>query len=209
VTAGRRPTAFGDPDLLTGRLFFALAVPNRVKAPLEAALPTLGGLLPGARFSSPAGWHLTLAFLGQVRAEFGGDVVAVGEAAAAAAPPRLNLNLDGAGGFPSDGRARILWAGIGGDLEGLTTLATGLADASREAGLRTEDRAFHAHLTLARLGEARDLAPEVLDRVTEAAAAAPPWESTTLHCYRSTMTNQGTRYSIVRSFRLGGDEAAS
>src|SRR5262245_13026982 len=121
VTAGGRLSAFGDPDLLTGRLFFALAVPNPVKAPLAAAPPTLSRLLPRARFSSPASWHLTLAFLGQVRAEFGGDVVTVGEAAAAAAPRRLTLNLDGAGGFPTTDRARLLWTGVGGDLEALNT----------------------------------------------------------------------------------------
>jgi 2'-5' RNA ligase len=204
VTAGGRVSAFGDPDLLTGRLFFALAVPNPVRAPLEAARPALTGLLPGARFSAPSGWHLTLAFLGQVRAEFGSDVVAVGETAAAASPRRLTLNLDGAGGFPRSDRARVLWAGIGGDLDGLNVLATALADACRDAGLRTEDRAFHAHLTLARFPDARPLPAEALQRVTEAAQDAPPWDSTELHCYRSTLTNQGARHTIVRSFRLGG-----
>jgi RNA 2',3'-cyclic 3'-phosphodiesterase len=209
VTAGGRLSAFGDPDLLTGRLFFALAVPNPVKAPLEAAMPALSRLLPRARFSSPASWHLTLAFLGQVRAEFGGDVVTVGEAAAAAAPRRLTLNLDGAGGFPTTDRARLLWIGIGGDREALNTLATALAEGSRESGMHIDDRSFHAHLTLARLGQPRPLPPEVVERVSEAAADAPPWDSTELHCYRSTQTNQGARYTIVRSFRLGGDPAST
>ena len=205
MTAGGKVSAFGDPDLLTGRLFFALAVPNPVKAPLEAARPALTGLLPGARFSAPSGWHLTLAFLGQVRPEFGSDVVTVGEAAAAASPRRLKLKLDGAGGFPRTDRARVLWAGIGGDLDGLNLLATALAHRCRDAGLRTEDRDFHAHLTLARFPEARPLPADALERVAGAAREAPPWESTELHCYRSTLTNQGARYTIVRSFRLGGD----
>ena len=58
-----------DPDLLTGRLFFAVSVPGASRAPLEAALPRLEPLLPGARLAPPGGWHLTLAFLGQVQPE--------------------------------------------------------------------------------------------------------------------------------------------
>ena len=54
-----------DPDLLAGRLFFAVPVPGAARAPLEGALPRLGPLLGGARVVPPGGWHLTLAFLGE------------------------------------------------------------------------------------------------------------------------------------------------
>ena len=40
-----------DPDLLTGRLFFAVSVPGASRAPLEAALPRLEPMLPGARLA--------------------------------------------------------------------------------------------------------------------------------------------------------------
>jgi 2'-5' RNA ligase len=204
VNAPDRPAAIGDPDLLTGRLFFALAVPNRVKAALESLAPAITEALPRARLSAASGLHLTTAFLGQVRPEFAGDVVEIGETAASAAPERLSLRLDGAGGFPGNDRAHVLWAGIGGDVDALTGIANTLADSARESGMRIEERPFHAHLTLARLPKPRRLTPELLDRVAAAAAAAPPWESTQLHCYRSTQTNQGARYTIVRSFQLGG-----
>jgi RNA 2',3'-cyclic 3'-phosphodiesterase len=193
-----------DPDLLAGRLFFAVPVPGPPRAPLEAALPRLP-LLGGARVTPPGGWHLTLAFLGQVQPELADEVVRVGEAAVAGVPP-ARLRLEGAGTFPQGRRAaRILWAGIGGDAEVLVRLAAALAEACRAAGLRSEDRPLHPHLTLARFSPPAPVPPEALDLVADAAAASPPWEARELACYRSTLGGpRGARYRVVREFPLAG-----
>ncbi len=192
-----------DPDLLTGRLFFAVPVPGASRAPLEATLPELGRVLPAARLAAQGGWHLTLAFLGQVRPEFSSEVVAVGEAAVAGVGPAV-LRLQGAGAFPDERRARVLWAGVAGDVEVLTRLAANLAAACREAGLRVEERELQPHLTLARLPKPAPVPGASVDLVTAATAASPPWEARELCCYRSTTTNRGTRYQVVRAFPLAG-----
>jgi len=126
-----------DPDLLSGRLFFGVPVPGTSREPLEAVLPELGQVLPAARWTSPSGWHLTLAFLGHVRPEFSAEVVTVGEGAVAGLGP-VRLRLDGAGGFPSQRRARVVWAGLSGDVEVLVALASRLAAGCKEAGLPFE-----------------------------------------------------------------------
>jgi 2'-5' RNA ligase len=164
-------------------------------------LPELGRILPAARWTSPSGWHLTLAFLGHVRPEFSAEVVTVGEGAVAGLGP-ARLRLDGAGGLPTQRRARVLWAGVSGEVEALATLAARLAAASEQAGLRFEEREYRPHLTLARLPSPGPLPEQVLDLVTEAAAASPPWEARELCCYRSTLTNRGARYQVVRTFPL-------
>jgi 2'-5' RNA ligase len=190
---------FGDPDLLTGRLFYAVGVPGPVRAPFERARRTVAGTLAGARLPEPSGWHLTLAFLGKVRAEFSADVVAIGEAAAAVAA-RPTLRLEGAGGFPDAGRARVLWTGVAGDVDALAAVAAALASGCRDAGLPAEQRPFVPHLTLARLPAPRALPEELLEEVAAAAAQAPPWTPRALACYRSTVTHQGARYQVVREF---------
>jgi 2'-5' RNA ligase len=190
-----------DPDLLSGRLFFAVPVPGHTREPLEAALPELVRILPAARWTNPSGWHLTLAFLGHVRPEFSTDVVKVGEEAAAGLGPAA-LRLDGAGGFPSQRRARVVWAGVSGDVEVLAALATRLAAACKEAGLRFEEREYRPHLTLARLPSPGPLPEQVVELVSEAVAASTPWEARELCCYRSTLTNRGARYQVVRTFPL-------
>jgi 2'-5' RNA ligase len=166
-----------DPDLLAGRLFFAVPVPGPTREPLEAALPRLEPLLGGARVTPPGGWHLTLAFLGQVQPEMADEVVRVGEAAVAGIPP-ARLRLEGAGTFP-EGRkaARVLWAGIGGDAEVLVRLAAALSAACKAAGLRSEERSLHPHLTLARFSTPAPVPSEALDLVAGAASAGPSWEA--------------------------------
>ncbi len=196
-----------DPDLLTGRLFFAVPVPGAGRAPLEAALPELGRAVPQARVTASSGWHLTLAFLGQVRPEFSSEVVTVGETAVTGTGP-ARLQLHGAGGFPSPRRARVLWAGVAGDVEVLARLAGNLAAACRTAGLRFEEREFQPHLTLARLPAPGPVPEPVLDLLAAATSACPPWEARELCCYRSTLTNRGARYQVVRTFPLTGGRPA-
>jgi 2'-5' RNA ligase len=193
--------ALSDPDLLTGRLFFAVPVPGVSRAPLEAALPELARALPQARVTASSSWHLTLAFLGQVRPEFSAEVVNVGEAAVAGVGPAV-LQLQGAGAFPNQRRARVLWAGVAGDVEVLARLGGNLADACRAAGLRYEDRELRPHLTLARFPNPGPVPEPVVDLLTAATSACPPWEARELCCYRSTLTNRGARYQVVRTFSL-------
>jgi 2'-5' RNA ligase len=201
---GPDPTV-ADPDLLAGRLFFGVPVPGPARAPLEAALPRLEPLLPGARLAPPGGWHLTLAFLGQVQPEMADEVVRVGEAAVAGVGP-ARLRLEGAGTFPESGRkARVLWTGIGGDTETLVRLAAALSSACRAAGLRSEDRALAPHLTLARFSTPAPVPQEALDLVAAAAAESEPWEARELACFRSTLGGpRGARYRVVREFPLTG-----
>ena len=200
---GGDPTV-ADPDLLAGRLFFAVPVPGAAREPLEAALPRLAPLLGTARLAPPGGWHLTLAFLGQVQPELADEVVRVGEAAVVGIPP-ARLRLEGAGTFPEGRRARVLWAGIGGDAEVLVRLAAALAAAGKAAGLRSEDRPLTPHLTLARFSTPAPVPSEALDLVAGAAADSPPWEARELACYRSTLGGpRSARYRVVREFRLAG-----
>jgi len=200
---GADPTV-ADPDLLTGRLFFAVPVPGAARAPLEAALPRLEPMLAGARLTPPGGWHLTLAFLGQVQPEMADEVVRVGEAAVAGVPP-ARLRLEGAGTFPAGRKARVLWTGTGGDTEVLVRLAGALATACKAAGLRFEERPLHPHLTLARFSTPAPVPSEALDLVAGAAAAGPPWEASELACYRSTLGGRrGARYRVLREFPLTG-----
>ena len=199
-----RPDAtLADPDLLTGRLFFAVPVPNPSKAPIEALLPEVSRAVPEARMTSASGWHLTLAFLGQVRPESAADVVKVGETAVVGVSP-VRLHLEGAGGFPNARKARVLWVGVAGEVEVLTRVAATLAEECRRAGLRFEERDLHPHLTLARLNRPAPLPDRIIEQVSAATPSSPPWRARELCCYRSTLSRTGARYEVVRSFPFAG-----
>lgn len=101
-----------------------------------------------ARWVPAENLHATLAFLGEMP-----DPAAVCEAVAAGVRglPRAHLRLEGLGAFPSTRRARVIWAGLSGDVGTLSDAAARVAKALRPLGHHPEPRPFAAHVTLARL----------------------------------------------------------
>ncbi|MGH3443635.1 MAG: 2'-5' RNA ligase family protein, partial [Nitriliruptorales bacterium] len=88
------------------RLFVALEVPDDVRGDLDLAVAPLRDELDRLRWTPPAQWHVTLAFLGHV--EVGIDqIVDVLAAPARDAPPGIGLELGEPGRFGK----RVLWVG--------------------------------------------------------------------------------------------------
>lgn len=132
------------------RLFVALDPSAAAVGALDAALAPLRAGWPQLRWSPVQQWHLTLAFLGEVperRVEPLADRLA--RAAARAQP--LSLRLTGAGTFPRQpAKARVLWAGVEGDVDATTRLAARCAAAARRTGIEVTDQPYRPHVTLAR-----------------------------------------------------------
>lgn len=151
--------AEGVDRLAPMRLFLAVLPPPAAVAELTAALAPLRRL-PGGRdlrWTESAGWHYTLAFLGEVP-----DTVrpALDERLARAARRHEPLTLRTAGGGRFGDRA--LWTGAEGGVRALAALADTVRAAARRAGAPADDEhAFRAHLTLARTtkGAPVDLRP--------------------------------------------------
>ncbi|MEV4559664.1 RNA 2',3'-cyclic phosphodiesterase [Kitasatospora sp. NPDC049285] len=131
------------------RLFVAVNPPVPALQELADAAAPLRSM-PGAdrlHWSEPAGWHLTLAFLGEVPAS---DVprLETGLARVAGECGAHRLRLAGGGTFGD----RVLWSGVDGEVWALRRLA----EQVREALDVTDDtHGFHPHLTLARAGSTR------------------------------------------------------
>jgi 2'-5' RNA ligase len=134
------------------RLFVAVNPPTEaVQELVDAAAPLRE--LPGAerlRWTDVAGWHLTLAFLGDVPMT---DMPALQDllARVAAEHGAHRLRLAGGGTFGD----RALWAGVDGEVWALRRLAEAVRAGVGEIGVETDEFGFHPHLTLARTGSAR------------------------------------------------------
>ncbi|WP_405582750.1 RNA 2',3'-cyclic phosphodiesterase [Streptomyces sp. NBC_01190] len=130
------------------RLFVALLPPPDPVRELSAALSAVRRLGDAAalRWTEPAGWHFTLAFLGEVPDAVRPELHRrLGGAAAADRPHELRLA--GAGRFGG----RALWVGADGDLPGLVRLAESVRAAARAAGAAADETyGFAPHLTVAR-----------------------------------------------------------
>ena len=98
------------------------------------------------------GIHLTLKFLGNIPAKRVTEITEAMEKAAQGTPP-FHLEISGLGAFPSLRQARVLWVGIGGEVDKLSRLQQNIDSALAALGFAKEERPFVPHLTLARVRE--------------------------------------------------------
>jgi RNA 2',3'-cyclic 3'-phosphodiesterase len=166
------------------RLFVALVPPEPVLDDLAVAVDrakTLSGPDARLRWTIRAQWHLTLAFLGEV------DDVVRPElerrlARAATRHEPLRLAVEGGGAFGSVRKARVLWAGVNGDVERLRQLARAVAAAARRAGIDVAEGRFRPHVTLARLPQPTDVGHQV---TWWSGYSGPAWLATRIDLVRS------------------------
>jgi RNA 2',3'-cyclic 3'-phosphodiesterase len=181
------------------RLFVAIALPVDAAGELDSAVAPLRSAWPELRWTGRDAWHLTLAFLGQVDEEVTAKLGARLERAAAR-HTRVSLSLSGAGAFPAEGRARVLWTGVKGDRRGLAGLAASVAAGARRAGAppASEGRRYEPHLTLARCRAPADVRTLV---ATLAGFAGTAWTAREIYLIRSRPHSQ-PRYETLGAWPL-------
>ena len=163
------------------RTFVAIELPRGLRAKVIEHIEQLRRELPDARasWSLERNFHLTLKFLGNVPvSEIPKLSDAIARAIADVKP--FKLTVAGCGVFPPKGRPNVLWIGVGsagilpadrGHLaraalsedadtrnpalpigtSHLAALYSAIEDQCSNAGFPREPRAFHPHLTIARL----------------------------------------------------------
>jgi 2'-5' RNA ligase len=189
------------------RLFVALEPPDAVRRRLTAIQRELraaaGRSADEVRWSRVEDVHLTLHFLGAVPEERLPAITAA-VTAVASASPRLHLEVGGAGAFPSPRRARVLWAGVTGELLPLSAAVVELGRQLAPLGFPPEERAFTPHLTLGRARDARGLPglAAALAHCSEGAGAR--WNVEELVLFRSHLSPQGARYEALSRAGLAG-----
>ncbi|MEV7106878.1 RNA 2',3'-cyclic phosphodiesterase [Streptomyces atroolivaceus] len=185
------------------RLFAAVLPPEPAADELAGAVAPLHEL-PGAvnlRWTARAGWHYTLAFLGNVDEELLPGLYTRLERAAHRTEP-FPLRIHGSGRF--DGRA--FWAGAEGGTDTLRLLARRAHAAARKAGVPMEEhRHYTPHLTLARSRDQADLTPYT---AALEGFEGMRWEAGELGLVRSNLPVDGVpgeqpRYEMVQAWPLG------
>jgi len=192
------------PDGGTIRAFLALDPPPeilRTIADIQRALrKNIRGSVSWVR---PEGIHLTLKFFGDIAAN---DVSAVSEVVAgqiAGARP-VNLEAKGLGVFPDTRRPRVLWLGIGGEVERLIAMQKAIDQGLEPCGFPKEKRPFQAHLTLARIKSPQGLSG-IEDVLTEKKSeSAGKFTATGLTLFKSELTPKGSIYTTLGHFPFQG-----
>jgi 2'-5' RNA ligase len=181
------------------RCFVAAPIDDDLRAALWRSIgswrprPDLASL----RWTDPATWHVTLAFLGAVEPDDVPGLEAMLAAVAERHPAAAVFETGGVGAFPQPEAARVAWYGVHDPAGMMERLAT---DVGKTLGV-DEERAFHPHLTLARAaGRPVDLRAWMAE--AEVPSAALLLERMLL--VRSHLERDAARHETLASFTLGG-----
>lgn len=158
------------------------------------------------RWSSADQWHLTVAFLADVPERVLDELEERLTSAAERRTP-IRLRVAGGGAFPDPARAKVLWAGLEGDLDELGRLAAGARAAAVKSGAEVDGTRFRAHLTLARLGARREVSNWV--RLLDG-YAGPEWladELTLVQSHLGEGQRGRPRHEVLGVFGIGADPA--
>jgi RNA 2',3'-cyclic 3'-phosphodiesterase len=172
---------------------------ERVQAELRRELDS-----NGIRWAQSGQLHLTLQFLGYIPSSRLVDFEGV-MAEAVSHHPAFNLRAEALGCFPNQKKPRILWAGLNGELDLLQKLKSELDQKLTPLGFKPEERAFHPHVTLARIEHLKIREIEELGRqiLSYQAVRFGAWRVEKLDLMRSVLSSAGAGYSLLKSFALG------
>jgi 2'-5' RNA ligase len=144
--------------------------------------------------------HVTLKFLGWASAE---AVVGIRDRVQAVVAARRPFEVvaRGAGAYPSESAARVLWVGVSDPSNGLTEIATGLEAELETLGFERERRPFVPHVTVGRVKEGKG-AEEILAPHRQAELGSTLFREVVL--YESTMSSAGSEYTALARLAFAG-----
>ena len=139
----KRPT-----DLI--RTFICIETPDSIKSRTGRLQEILREIEAQISWTKPSNIHLTLKFLGGVEAS---RIARVSKALERAANGinSFEVEVGGAGCFPSPRNPRVLWIGVSKVSEGLRQLYSNIEDELAREGFEREKRKFSPHLTIGRV----------------------------------------------------------
>jgi 2'-5' RNA ligase len=158
------------------------------------------------RWLAPATYHITLRYLGWTRREAVSAIEqAMKKAVAQAKAGPLRFRCERLGAFPSTARATVVWAGVEDAGSSLAALAAALEREVVPLGFAAEKRAFHPHVTIARLREPTRV-DQVLLPFAEQVFSETRCDSLTL--FESITKPNGSEYREVLRVPLSGTNSA-
>lgn len=194
------------PDSKHIRLFIAIELPPAMLDALAMAMRALraAGADAGLRWVRPEGIHLTLKFLGETDEEdLPGVLAALRDVSRCHAP--VEIATGQLGSFGGARNLRVIWAGVGGQVEALAAVAVDIDAALAPLGFKPEARTYNPHLTLARVRD--DVPPDERTRLhailAQTASPAPvSFVATSFSLMESKLQRGGAVYRQVAGFPL-------
>ncbi len=182
------------------RAFVALEVPELVLDSLVAFQNELPGTGADLKLVERQNLHFTVKFLGEISDD---QAAEVRSRLRGLSLKGVDVEVRGAGAFPTPARPRVVWVGVAQNDERLVTpIAEGVLGSLQGIGER-DDRPFQAHITLARVRSGRNL--RQLAELLRANSETPfgVAKLSELKLKSSLLTPSGPVYNDIEVYRLG------
>lgn len=178
------------------RTFIAVDIPDGIKQEMAKVQERLRQAGVEAGWTRPEGMHLTLKFLGEVQESRVKEIMSALKTAVSGSGV-FRLEVAGAGAFPNARSARVVWIGMGGELDRLTGLHSAVEDAMAGLGFAREERAFTPHLTIGRIKliRSRERWTAALDEIRN--VRLPGFDVTGVNLMKSELRRSGAIYTEI------------
>ncbi len=186
------------------RAFISIELPDNVRSDLQKLQEDFKRSFPRFRWVSVNSVHLTLKFLGNVAPDqiepIKKDLGKIAEE-----HPAFRLSLKDTGLFPNMRRPRVVWVGLGENIDALSQVQKHIDSALTPLGFPPEKRDFTPHLTLARVPEG--MRPDELEEFGKQWTAVKfaggrYFEAKGINLMKSTLKPTGAVYDVLASFPL-------
>ena len=179
------------------RAFIAIDLPEALHTALAEAQQNFRSAARDARWTRPEGIHLTVKFLGEISDAQTKQVVEALTQIGSFEP--FSIEVKGFGFFPQAQRPRVFWAGVMAP-PALTQLAAQVENRMEKIGFAREDRAFSAHLTLARFQVPRPQPALEAAIAARADTSLGAFNASEFFLFESKLSPQGAQYRKVVRF---------
>jgi len=181
-------------------LTFTVAATRKIAEGVEAHKAQMAEAGFRVAWVPAANLHLTLKFLGSIGEELVEGVTSACRRVAARHRP-IEANAVGLGAFPSLHKPSVLWVGVDAP-QALAALQRDVEAAMVELGFEKEERAYHPHVTVGRVKEARGSAENLWKSDAPLASSA----LAEIIVYESRTRSAGAEYVARARVPLGDKE---
>jgi len=182
------------------RCFIAIELSQETRGVLDKIQEELKQTIHGVKWVKPDNIHLTLKFIGNVEEETVDKIKEAMTQAASQTQP-FKIKLSSAGAFPTPERPRVIWIGIEEGRKESTDIASSVEEKLIPLGIEKENRAFHPHLTLARVKFLKDKS-SVKNAFTSLKIPQIEMTAEKVTLFQSTLSREGAVYSVLHEADL-------
>jgi RNA 2',3'-cyclic 3'-phosphodiesterase len=186
------------------RSFLAFELSLDIKKKIEIISDEIKKSNLPVRWIKPENIHITLIFLGDIEENVIGDIK---EKVEKARDKKISykVRLEGLGVFPNIKRPRVIWVGLGGDIDRLSDLRDTIQSGLNGLGFVPERRPFKPHLTIGRFKKqinGTSGIKDILDRHHDSISDVYCLKELIL--FKSDLKPKGPEYTKMYTWTLGG-----